>query len=196
MLGVRLPALRAMAKQLAKTPEDSLAALGDATFEERMLRGMILGGASLEPARRRALLEAFLPLVDNWSVCDSTAVSCRFLKKDPVPWLPWLRELSARDQEFTARFGLVCLLDHFTDTPQGRRQVLECCRAARCTELYTRLAQAWAVSVVAVKEPSLGEAFLSAGVLAPDTQNRAIRKICESYRAAPDYKKRVRTLRR
>ena len=196
MLGVRLPALRSLAKELAGDVPAALAALTDATFEERMLHGLVLGCAKLPDAERRARLEAFLPLINCWSLCDSPAALCKCMPKAPDFWLPWLRELALRDEEYPARFGIVCLLDHFTATPTGRRATLDACAAAPCAAPYTRLGIAWAVSVVAVKEPPLGEAFLRAGTLDAHTHNKAIQKVCESLRASPAYKAALRRLKR
>ena len=49
MLGVRLPALRLLAKELARTSESSLAILTDDTFEEAMLRGLVCASAGGTP---------------------------------------------------------------------------------------------------------------------------------------------------
>lgn len=196
MLGVRLPALRRLAAELARSPEESLACLSADTFEEVMLRGQISALAKADDETRRTRLTALLPWLDNWSVCDSTAASCKFMTKVPSFWQPWLRELTLSGEEFTARFGLVCLLDHFTATPQDRRMVLEVCGAVPCPALYARLAVAWAVSTVAVKEPALGLAWLAEDPLDDVTHNKAIQKICESLRVSPEQRTAFRTLRR
>lgn len=196
LLGVRLPALRAMAKELARTPEAALAALTDATFEEQMLRGLVTAYAKGGAGERQARLEALLPHIENWSVCDSTAMTCKFMAAQPEFWLPWLQALARSDREFTARFGLVCLLDHFTATPQGRRAVLQSCGQAACGAPYVRLAVAWAVSVVVVKEPPLGLEFLRQGGLDEATRNKAIQKSCESRRVTPALRDELRALRR
>lgn len=199
MLGVRLPALRRYAAKLARDPagpQAVVAQLGPEVFETRMLRGMVIGCAKLPSGERWRMLEDFLPLADNWSLCDSTAAGCRFMAKAPGFWLPRLQELARRDQEFPARFGLVCLLDHFTGTPEGRRLTLDSCAAAPCPGLYTRLGAAWAVSVVAVKEPELGLAFLRTDPLDDFTHNKAIQKIRESRRATEEYRAAVLALKR
>ncbi|MCI6175648.1 MAG: DNA alkylation repair protein [Gemmiger sp.] len=199
MLGVRLPALRRYAAKLARDPagpQAVVAQLGPEVFETRMLRGMVIGCAKLPSGERWRMLEDFLPLADNWSLCDSTAAGCRFMAKAPGFWLPRLQELARRDQEFPARFGLVCLLDHFTGTPEGRRLTLDACAAAPCPGLYTRLGAAWAVSVVAVKEPELGLAFLRTDPLDDFTHNKAIQKIRESRRATEEYRAAVLALKR
>lgn len=196
LLGVRLPALRALARELAASPEAALATLTDDTFEEQMLRGLIIAYAGADAPTRRARLEALLPHIENWSVCDSTAVTCKFMAREPEFWLPWLWALARREEEFSARFGLVCLLDHFTATPQGRRAVLQSCTEARCAAPYARLAVAWAVSTVTVKEPALGLAYLQSDTLDAATHNKAIQKSCESLRAAPALRAQLRALRR
>lgn len=199
MLGVRLPALRRYAAKLARDPagpQAVVAQLGPEVFETRMLRGMVIGCAKLPSGERWRMLKDFLPLADNWSLCDSTAAGCRFMAKTPGFWLPRLQELARRDQEFPARFGLVCLLDHFTGTPEGRRLTLDACAAAPCPGLYTRLGAAWAVSVVAVKEPELGLAFLRTDPLDDFTHNKAIQKIRESRRATEEYRAAVLALKR
>ena len=187
MLGVRLPALRRYARTLARMLPDTPAlwqALGGPYLEQRLLWGMVIGAADLSDAERRTRLTAFLPAIDNWSVCDSTAVSCKWMAQAPDTWLPWLRTLAESRQEYTARFGVVCLLDHFTAT------------AVTCPAAYARLGVAWAVSIAAVREPALGLAFLRESPLDAATHNKAIQKICESRRATPEYRAAVRALRR
>ena len=197
ILGVRLPRLRALAKELAGHPSPGLwQALEGPWLEQAMLQGMVIGAARLTDVERRERLEAFLPRITNWSVCDSTAVSCKWMAKAPDFWLPWLRALACREEEFSARFGIVCLLDHFTATPEGRRQTLDACSAATCPALYTRLGVAWAVSIAAVKEPELGLEYLRHDTLDDFTHNKAIRKICESLRSTPAYRAQVKALLR
>lgn len=199
ILGVRLPRLRALAKELARILPNEPGlwdALAGPYLEQAMLHGMLIGAAQMTDQERLARLEGFLPRVSNWSVCDSTAASCKWMARAPHFWLPWLEELALRDEEFAARFGLVCLLDHFTDTPEGRRATLAACESARCPALYTRLGAAWAVSIAAVKEPPLGLDFLQSDRLDDFTHNKSIRKICESRRATPAYRDAVRALLR
>lgn len=199
ILGVRLPKLRALAKELAKTLPQSpelWQALDGPYLEQTMLHGMIIGAAKLSEEERRERLESFLPRITNWSTCDSTAISCKWMAKAPDFWLPWLTALARRDEEFPARFGIVCLLDHFTATSEGRRITLDACTSARCQAMYTRLGVAWAVSIAAVKEPELGIAYLQKDTLDDFTHNKAIRKICESLRSTPAYRARVRALLR
>ena len=153
---------------------------------------------AIECAERISSLMAVydVPHIDNWSVCDSTAATCKFMAKEPEVWLPWLRELALSEAEFTARFGLVCLLDHFTANPEHRRMVLSVCGEVPCPAPYARLAVAWAVSATAANEPALGLAWLRQDTLDTATHNKAVQKACESLRLTPAQKAAFRALKR
>ena len=78
VIGVRTPALRALAKELDGKAEDFLCALPHTYYEENNLHGFLLErmkdyGALIEA------LDAFLPYVDNWASCD--LISPKVFKK-------------------------------------------------------------------------------------------------------------------
>ena len=71
VLGVRIPMLRRLAKELRGTAEaeDFISALPHTYYEENNLHGLLI---SFEKDFDRAVdeLERLLPLVDNWATCD------------------------------------------------------------------------------------------------------------------------------
>ena len=76
MLGVRVPVIRKYAKEILKENTDWQKILeeDDVYFEETMLRGFIIGMATLkeddvELAKEK--LAEFVPYIDNWSINDS-----------------------------------------------------------------------------------------------------------------------------
>ncbi|MBU3093459.1 DNA alkylation repair protein [Clostridium sp. CF011] len=72
ILGVRLPYLRKIAKQIvAKDWRSYLEGASSKYFEEVMLQGMIIGYAMAEIEEILSYVEKFVPKIDNWSVCDS-----------------------------------------------------------------------------------------------------------------------------
>ena len=72
VLGVRLPALRRIAKQEARGnwKEYFEQALDD-SYEEIMLQGMVIGYLKEDLDVVQGLIRDFVPKIDNWSVCDS-----------------------------------------------------------------------------------------------------------------------------
>ena len=71
VVGVRMPMIRKLAKEIAGEAETQafLTELPHAYYDENMLHSVLLSrmkgyGACMEA------VEAFLPYVDNWAVCD------------------------------------------------------------------------------------------------------------------------------
>ena len=86
LLGVRIPNLRKLARQLAR--EDwraALTAMGDGSFEEVLLQGLLIGCAKGTPAEILPHVAAFVPKIDNWSICDSFCSSLKLAASYPEP---------------------------------------------------------------------------------------------------------------
>ena len=87
VIGVRMPALRKLAKGIAKT--DSKQYLEEAqteidersAHEEIMLYGLVLGYAKMSTEQRMQALDMFVPKIHNWAVCDSCCMGYKFMKK-------------------------------------------------------------------------------------------------------------------
>ena len=70
--GVRLPALRGLAKKLLRgDPVGFLEKTQPGSYEETLLRGLVIGGLNLPWEGKRPWVEDFLPRIDNWAVCDT-----------------------------------------------------------------------------------------------------------------------------
>ena len=75
ILGVRLPALRKIARKLAKENWlENLARCTQDSFEEIMLQGFIIGYAKAPLPDILEQIAAFLPKINNWSVCDLSLI--------------------------------------------------------------------------------------------------------------------------
>lgn len=196
LLGVRLPQLRALAKRIAAGDwRGYLAAAQDGTFEEVMLQGMVIGAAKADVDELLRYTAAFVPKIDNWSVCDSFCASLRFVRRQPEAVWDFLSPYLSSGREFDVRFGVVAMLDHFVD--EGHIDGV----IARLTALthegyYVRMAAAWTLSVCFVRFPEKVYPLLEAGTLDPVTHNLTIRKIRESLRVSREAKEAVGRLKR
>ena len=88
-------ALRALVKELAPTPlaQDFLAALPHRYYEENNLHSFLIAGIKDYDAALAAV-EAFLPFVDNWAVCDGLSPQVfgpRCWHPSAGGWLPRIR---------------------------------------------------------------------------------------------------------
>ena len=105
IIGVRTPALRALARELAGTEEAErlMDSLPHEYYEEDNLHALFINAAAGYDAAA-ARLERFLPYVDNWATCD--LLKPKAFKKRPEG----LEGLAARwmgsAHTYTARFGI------------------------------------------------------------------------------------------
>lgn len=202
VLGVRLPKLRGIAKNIAKhDPEAYLTQMqaadwqGSAYYEEKMLYGLVIGYAKMDDNQYSRWLDAFVPVIDNWGVCDSCCMTYKWMKKQPAYWWDYLNWWIETDTEFGIRFGIVAMLAHFVDEAHIP-DIFAVCSRIHNEGYYAKMAAAWLVSVCFAGFPDETYAFLQDNQMDGFTHNKAIQKTCESYRVTKEWKARVRELRR
>lgn len=122
LLGVRLPSLRKIAKDIAKGDwrrevEHAEGEYVDLYFEETMLRGMIIGYGTAKKDVTESegiqYLEKFIPMIDDWSVCDSFCNSFTFANKHRDAVWEVLQNYLYSDKEFEVRVALILLLSQY-----------------------------------------------------------------------------------
>ncbi len=196
MLGVRMPLLRALAKELARERgAQALAPLSEDTLEEIMLQGLVIGLLKGGPEEIFPLVKNFVPKITNWSVCDSFCAGLKLADKHPRETWDFLQPYFTDSREYFFRFAAVTGLFHFAKGPYALR-LFPLLENARADGFYAKMASAWAVSVLCVHKPEETLAFLQADRLDDFTHNKAIQKITESFRVSPEHKARARTLKR
>lgn len=204
MLGVRLPKLREIAKKAAK--DDGMAYLEEMKsagwkdqnafyYEEKMMYGLVIGYVKTDDESRCRLLDGFVPLIDNWGVCDSCCLTYKWMKKQPEYWWDYLNRQIGTGTEFGIRFALVSMLAHFVDEAHIQ-EIFTVCSQIQSEDYYARMAAAWLISVCFVKFPEQTYEYLADDRMDDFTHNKSIQKTCESYRVSKEWKARIRQLRR
>ena len=111
VLGVRLPLLRRLARRIAKGDWAAyLDTAGDGSFEEVMLQGMVIGAICAPPQEVLARTAAFVPKIDNWSVCDSFCSGLKLARTHPEPVWEFLQSYFEDPRPFAVRFAVAVLL--------------------------------------------------------------------------------------
>lgn len=194
ILGIRVPVLRKIAKQIvAGDWRAYLACACDHYYEERMLQGLVIGYARCEVAEKLEHTVRFVPKIDNWAVCDVFCWRLRANERVPM-WefiLPYFQALG----EFEVRFAVVMALGNFVDE-EHLEALLSLLGDIRHEAYYVRMGVAWAVSVCYVKFPERTRAWLEKCPLDDWTYNKSLQKIGESYRVSDLAKRQLRALRR
>ncbi|OBZ11673.1 DNA alkylation repair protein [Bacillus sp. FJAT-27264] len=200
ILGVRLPELRKLAKGIARGEWRAYLEQADSEyFEEIMLLGMVIGYASsIKNADIEEILKyiaAFVPKIDNWSVCDSFCIGLKFTSSHRDRVWDFLQPYLASDQEYEIRFAVVMLLNFYVEADDMDR-VLVKLDVIKHEGYYVKMAVAWALSVCYVKHPERVMTYLKHNFLDDFTFNKALQKITESYRASSEDKQIIRSMKR
>ncbi len=187
IIGIKLPMLRGFAKELALDGDMSVMDERDEFYEETMIRGMLIGYLKIPDDERFRLIEDFIPLIDNWAVCDSFCATLRFTKKCRKRMWEFLYRYINSEKEFEKRFAAVMLRCYFIDD-EYISDTLDILKNMNCSEYYSSMAVAWAVSDCYIKYPRFTEPLIRENKLDILTHNRAIRKICDSFRVEDSVK--------
>ena len=195
VLGVRLPALRRLARELAKGDWRTYldGAPGD-SFEETMLQGMVIGCADMPGGEWFRRIEAFLPKIDNWSVCDSFCAGLKAARQFEREMWDFAGRCLTDEREFTVRFGAVVLLNYYIDEAHSDAALARL-DAVRHEGYYAKMAVAWAVSLYFAAFPEQTTAFLRQYALDDMTYRKVLQKILESRQVGAADKAAIRVMR-
>lgn len=205
MIGIRLPRLRKLAKEIASSDWKPAMEETDLYFEEVMLRGMIISCLPGSLSGLLPLIAEFIPLVDNWSVCDSVFMGMKVFQTDRELGWEFLQKYLHSEKEFEIRVSLVILMQHFLKCDKNGRKIsrkrtvsmkdlqngceenglfLDRCFSAlklvRTTDYYASMMAAWMTAEAFCCFPYHTWNFLREHNLDTQTGQRAVRKICES----------------
>lgn len=193
IIGVRTPQLRAMAKAMCGTGEARafLMKLPHETFEENQLHAFLIEREK-EFDRCLALVNSFLPYVDNWATCDQ--LSPKTLVKDRTRLLVCIRQWLASDHVYTIRFGVNCLMRWYLDDAFDP-VYLDWISALRSDEYYVNMGIAWYFATALAMQWDAVIPLIEQKSLDPWVHNKTIRKALESYRITDMQKAYLRTLK-
>ena len=181
MLGVRIPILRKMAKEIYQGDYKSfLKVAGKTYFEEVLILGLVLAGIDKKEELEK-YFDSYIDLIDNWAICDSFCNSLKIVGKNEEYFLEIIDSLVRSGDEYRVRVGLILLLSYYVE-----EEYLEIIyRIIGDTEseyYYVNMARAWLLCEVFVKYQEQTLEFLQKNTLDRFTINKMISKIRDSYR--------------
>lgn len=194
IIGVRTPALRALAKEFSKR-EDISVFLNDLPhkyFEENQLHSFILSTMKDMDTCVR-LVDEFLPYVDNWATCDQ--LSPKVFKKNKDTLLEYIDKWLKSDQIYVKRFAIGMLMEHFLNE-DFKTSYLTKVAKIRSSEYYLNMMIAWYFATALAKQYDSTLPFIEQQKLDKWTHNKTIQKAVESYRITPEQKAYLKTLKR
>ena len=194
MIGVRTPYLKKEAKKLAQREgaEDFLKNLPHTYFEENQLHAFLIAGiCDMEECLYR--VNAFLPFIDNWSTCDQ--LNPVIFKKHKAVLLESCREWIQAKEEYTVRFGIKMMMDHFLEE-NFLQEYVGMIAGIKRQEYYIQMMIAWYFATALAKQYPSIIPYLEENKLDLWIHNKAIQKAVESHRITSEKKEYLKTLRR
>lgn len=191
IIGVRIPVLRRIAKDAVK---ENVSINNCFYYEEKLVNGLMIGYKKVSIKEHLAELKEFVPLIDNWAVCDSCCSNLKFTVNNREIVFDFLLDYINKS-EYETRFAVVMLMDYYLCDEYIDR-VLELIKSVKSDFYYVNMAVAWALSVAMVKYPDKVLEILKNKTLSVWVHNKTIQKCCESYRISADDKEYLKLLKR
>ncbi len=192
-IGVRVPKVRAFAKEFGKEPlhKDFLNELPHTYYDENMLHGLLISDMK-DFTSCVEETDKFLPYVDNWAVCD--IMSPKVFKKHKPELLTKIREWAASDKTYTCRFGIEMLMSHFLDE-DFKPEYLQIPAVVKSEEYYVNMMIAWFFATALAKQWDATIGYIEKKKLSPWVHNKTIQKACESFRITEEQKTYLKNLK-
>lgn len=194
ILGIRIPQLRALAKEVFEDPakEDFFSELPHTYFEENLLHIMLV---CLEKDFNKCIdgLNRFLPYADNWAVTDQPSPKC--FKKHHEELIPIITDWLHSDHVYTARYGINIFMREYLDDDFDVRFV-ELISEKRGEDYYLKMMIAWYFATALAKQYDAVIPFIEQQKLDTWTHNKTIQKANESFRVTAEHKAYLKTLKK
>ena len=228
VMGLHSPEIKAVAKRLSR--EGGEVVMSDGThricvngaevirafeavpseclcYEETVIWGYLINLVKCSLDERLAMLCRYVPMLDNWAVCDSYCAHAKWMVRADkgVLWAflqPWFRS----EREFEVRFAVVIAMCYFLNeewldkvferinrlnfgrikskykTIKGKPKVAQQGTVQGTEPYYVRMGVAWLLATALAKFPDQTRAFVRSSNLPADVVKLYIRKVRESFR--------------
>lgn len=176
-------------------------------YEETVIWGFLINLEKCTLAERLAMLGCYVPVMDNWAVCDSYCTNAKWMAKvdKEALWMflqPYFRSV----REFEVRFAIVTAMTYFLDSEWLERVFgqldkidLNCITSKYKSEkgkpktaqqgtvqgtepYYVRMGVAWLLATALAKFPTQTRMFARSSGLPADVIKLYTRKARESLR--------------
>lgn len=195
MVGIRLPILRKIAKDISKTDiEKFLKFSKNHYYEEVMIQGLVISNIKDELIFNTYFKE-HIKKIDNWALCDTFCNSIKIVKKYEGKYFKEAIQLSLNKEEFIARVGLIMILSHFIKE-ENLNTIFNTLNKIETDKYYINMAEAWLICELYTKYSNQTLEFIKNNNLDKFTHNKAISKIHDSHRVSLEDKEYLNTLRR
>lgn len=187
MLGIRIPTLRLIAKDIIKGNYLEFLKYSKCMyFEEVMIKGLVIASIKDEEIFDKYFIE-YIKLIDNWSLCDTFCNSIKIIRKYPNKYFGICKKLCQSKDEYFIRVGLITILSHFV-TDNYIDDIYEILDNLNSDTYYVNMGAAWLLCDLMIKFQSKTLKYLENTELSDEIINLGIKKMRESFRINKELK--------
>ena len=208
IIGVKIPIIRKIASYILKgNAESFLKVCKDESFEEIVLKGIVISKLNINFKQRVEIFKQYINLIDNWAVCDIVTGSMKDFSKNKTDGYEYILECMHSDNLWKIRVGIVALISFYVDEKyinkildhckyiSNRFSIIKTSKKSNSSHYYVKMANAWLISVCFAKFPTITKTFLETNIIEDETFKMSMQKIMDSHRVSVEDKLYVQQLR-
>lgn len=194
-IGVRTPVIKKIAKEISKSDYGRFLSNAKYDYYEQVLvAGLVISNLK-DIDIVLSKLDVFIDKIDNWAVCDMVIANCKIIKKHLSKVFGFISKNISSTNPWRVRVCFVMLLDYFV-TEDYINDIFNFVENDKNDFYYVMMSKAWLISECYVKFPSLTFKYLKKSKLDKITYNKAISKICDSYRVSKEDKILLKSMKK
>ena len=176
-------------------------------YEETLIWGFLINAERTPLPQRLEMLEAYIPILDNWAICDSFCSNAKWMKEANKETLwEYLQQWFDSNKEFEVRFAIVVSMCYMTSedwiervfqkidridfdkikseyqTVKVKPQTAQEGTVQGTAPYYVRMGLAWLLATALAKHPEKTRKFIRSTHLPQDVIKLYIRKARESFK--------------
>ena len=228
VLGLHSPEIKAVAKQLSREGGEVVMPDGvhricangaevirafeavpseNLCYEGTVIWGYLINLEKCSPDERLAMLSRYVPVLDNWAVCDFYCAHAKWMARaDKAVLWAFLERWFDSKREFEVRFAVVVAMGYFLGeewfdkvferinrldfgrikskykSVKGKPKVAQQGTVQGAEPYYVRMGIAWLLATALAKFPDATRTFVRSSNLPEDVVKLYIRKARESFR--------------
>lgn len=213
VLGLHTPEMKTVAKNLSRNdgidiirrfesiPHSNLC------YEETVIWGFLINNERCSLRERFSMLKKYIPILDNWAVCDSYCANAKWMAKaDKEALWCFLQQWFKSNREFDVRFAIVASMTYLLDkewlehvfqrinkldfssikseytTTNKKSETPQEGTVQGVGPYYVRMGTAWLLATALAKFPEETKTFVRTSDLPEDIIKLYVRKAKESFR--------------
>jgi len=198
LLGIRMPHLTTLAKELAKTEGlsciDDFLSYPSVYFEEVILAYKVFGLSKLDLPANTSYLKKLLTYNDSWATNDCLCSSFTAPKSHQEEYWPLIQGFLDSQNPWDIRFATIAMMVNYL-TDEYTSEVLRLLKTVQSDHYYVHMGLAWTFATAVAKQRDLALPYLYKGMLNETVRKKAIQKCIESYRVSDGDKTLLRSIR-